>query len=283
MILTNYKSDNYYARVNQTKIYVDYVNSLVKIVNFHNISVQSIRRLVHFASRQHLGKITCNCNIESLKNFIEAGFQLEGKIDSYFKGENAFCMSYFISRKRKLYINYSRENLILKQSLNTQNGSPYNNTLKYNIRYAEESDAKQMVELFSNIFSTYPDSLFDEEYLKETINKKVLYKVAIYNGKIISAASAYLNEENLNAEITNCATHPNYRSKGVLSSIISSLESDLKTMGYMGLYSLSRATCTGINFVLSKNNYKFRGRLINNCNIYGNFEDMNIWVKNFPN
>ncbi|MBV4422151.1 putative beta-lysine N-acetyltransferase [Clostridium tyrobutyricum] len=283
MILTNYKSDNYYAKINQSKIYVDYVNSLAKIVDFHNISVQNIKRLVHFASRQHLGKIIYNCDAASFKNFIKAGFKLEGKIDSYFKGESAFCMSYFISKKRKLYNKHSMENLILIQSLNAESTFVPDTTLKYNIRYAEKRDAKQMSELFSKVFFECPSPLFDEKYLKDNMNKRILYKTAVYNGKIISAASAYLNEEDLNAELINCATHPNYRNKGVVSNIISSFESDLISMGYMGIYSLSRATCTSINFALSKNNYKFRGRLINNCNIYGEFEDMNIWVKDFNN
>lgn len=276
--------NNYYTKIDQAQIYVDYTNSRVKIVKFDNISVQNIRRIVYFALKQHLGKIICNCDTESFANFVEAKFHLEGKIDGYFKGKDAFCMSYFINSSRKLYRNKDKENSFLIKSLNARNTFVYRDTnFKYHIRDANENDIKSMIELFSNVFFTYPSPVYDEEYLKKTMNKKVLYKVAVDNDKIISVASADLDEENLNAEITDCATYPEYRGQGILSNIIYSLELDLKNRGFITLYSLSRAINPGINLVLSKHDYKFKGTLINNCNICGGFENMNIWVKNINN
>ena len=274
--------NNYYVKIGKDKIFVDYINSRVKIIDFCNISVQNIKRLIHFASKQHMGKIICNCDIENLDNFIKAGFHLEGKIDGYFKGKDAFCMSYFISKDRTLYNEHSKEDLILKQSLNKKDTFIYNSdNSNYHIRNASESDIGGMIKLFSRTFSTYPSEIFSEDYLKNTLNKKVLYKVAVdNNNRIIGVASADLDRENLNAEITDCATHPHYRNKGILSNIIYFLELELKNMEFITLYSLSRAIHPGINFVLSKHGYTFRGKLINNCNICGGFENMNIWVKN---
>jgi putative beta-lysine N-acetyltransferase len=272
--------NNYYTKIEQAKVYIDYTNSRVKIVKFQDISVQNIKRIIHFASKQHLGKVICNCTIESFGNFAEAGFHLEGKIDSYFKGNDAFCMSYFISSSRKLYRNRDKENLFLIQSLNVNNTFKYNgDNSKYSIRNANENDIKEMVKLFTDTFFTYPSPVYDENFIRETMNEKVLYKVAVENGKIISVASANMDKYNLNAEITDCATYPQYRTKGILSNLIYALELDLRDMGFITLYSLSRAINPGINFALSKHNYKFRGRLINNCDICGGFEDMNIWVK----
>ena len=112
------------------------------------------------------------------------------------------------------------------------------------------------------------------------MNDKVLYKVAALNDKIIGIASADMDKENLNAEITDCATNPDCRGKGVLSNIINSLEKELKNNRFITLYSIARAINPGINIALSKQSYNYSGRLINNCNICGSFEDMNIWVKN---
>jgi beta-lysine N6-acetyltransferase len=64
-----------------------------------------------------------------------------------------------------------------------------------------------------------------------------------------------------------------------LSSLIFSLENELKQEGFYTLYSLSRAVNVGINMVLSKHGYNYTGRLIDNCNISRGYEDMNIWVK----
>ena len=272
---------NYYTKIDRTKIYVDYTNKRVKIIEFNDISAQTLKRIIHFSSKQHLGKIICNCDSKVVEIFTEAGFELEGKIDGYFKGKDVFCMSYFISSDRKICSNFSKKELLVKQCLGRKNTFKHcSDNSKYSIRNANENDIQEMVKLFSKVFLTYPSPVYDEEFLKKTMNEKVLYKVAIYNEKIIAIASADMDKENLNAEITDCATYPDYRGKGVLANIIYSLELDLKKRGFMTLYSLSRAINPSINFVLSKHNYKFTGRLINNCNICGTFEDMNIWVKN---
>jgi len=274
-------NDNYYTKIDRTKIYVDYTNKRVKIIDLNNISVQNIKRIIHFSSREHLGKIICNCDFESSKIFIEAGFYSEGKIEGYFKGKDALCMSYFISSDRKICSNFPKKELLVKQCLAVRDTFiQRSDNPKYCIRNANENDIEEMVELFSTVFSTYPSPIYDEEFLKQTMNEKVLYKVAVYDGKIIGVASADMDKENLNAEITDCATYPDYRGKGILSNIIYSLELDLKKKSFITLYSLSRAIIPGVNIVLSKHNYEYAGRLVNNCNICGTFEDMNIWVKN---
>lgn len=61
--------------------------------------------------------------------------------------------------------------------------------------------------------------------------------------------------------------------------LVHHLEQELKIKGFITLFSLSRALSTGINIVFSKHGYEYTGRLVNNCNIMGRFEDMNIWVK----
>jgi len=206
---------------------------------------------------------------------------MEGRIHGYFKGQNAFCVSYFLSSQRKISSNLHIEELLVEQCLELKDAFIYeSNKSEYCIRDAEEKDIKEMVKLFSVVFSAYPSPVYNEEYLMETMNGNVLYKVADHNGKIVGIASADMDKDNLNAEITDCATYPDYRGKGILSNIIYSLELDLKKKGFITLYSLCRAINPGINIVLSKHNYKFTGRLINNCNICGAFEDMNIWIKN---
>ena len=65
----------------------------------------------------------------------------------------------------------------------------------------------------------------------------------------------------------------------MLSSIILSLEVALAHQRIKTLYSLSRAMSYGMNIILSRNNYQYAGRMIKNCNIMGDFEDLNLWVK----
>lgn len=274
--------NDYYTTIDDTKIYIDNISKRVKILNSSNISVQSLKKIICFSSSKQMGKIICNSDIANSELLIQAGFCVEGKIEGFFKGKDALCMSYFIDSKRKVSSDSAQKDMLIDKSLNIQNTyrKSINNTTSYSIRTATPKDTDQIIELFSTVFSTYPSPVYEEDFLKETMNGKVLYKVAVLEGKIIGIASADMDTDNLNAEITDCATYPEHRGKGILSNIIYQLEEELKNMNFITLYSLSRAINPGINMVLSKHNYKYTGRLINNCNICGAFEDMNIWTKN---
>jgi hypothetical protein len=110
-----YKSnDNYYTNINRTKIFVDSTNKRIKILDFNSISIQNLKRIIHYASKQHFGKIICNCDSDCFETFMNAGFHLEGKIDGFFKGKDAFCMSYFISSDRKICSNFAKKDLLVK-------------------------------------------------------------------------------------------------------------------------------------------------------------------------
>ena len=83
MLINRPKSDyDYHTKIDENDIYVDHTNNRVKIINFNNISLQSVKQIIHFASNHHLNKIICNCDINSYKTLFNSGFQLEGKIDA---------------------------------------------------------------------------------------------------------------------------------------------------------------------------------------------------------
>ena len=45
---------------------------------------------------------------------------------------------------------------------------------------------------------------------------------------------------------------------------------------------MARARSYGMNAVFHGMGYEFMGRLVNNCDIFGAYEDMNIWVRRLP-
>ena len=268
------------CKVKGVKFYLDETNKRVKIGSRKSVPVKDLEAIIKFASEHGAGKVLCNCLKDELGVFYDAGFILEGKIEGFFRGDSAYCMSCFICDQRKQNHNHEDENAIIGKCLAVKGTYEYNEKdFKYIIRDAGEQDINDIVALFSEVFSTYPTPVYDEEYIRDTMNGKILYKVAVCDGKIIGMASADLDCKNLNAEITDCATHPEFRGKGILSNIIYFLEQDLRRKGYITLYSLARAVNPGVNIALSKHDYKFKGRMVNNCNICGSFEDMNIWVK----
>lgn len=262
------------------KVFIDIHNERVKLTKYTGNISKITNHLKEICLKKNLGKIICIISENDKSKFLNNGFITEGTIEGYFKGENGYWVSYFCSENRKFSTHIEEENQIIEQALRVKDHYNYSELKDFYIRDGNKSDAKNLTSLFKNVFKTYPTPMENEDFIKEIIGDKVLFKVAEINGEIVSAASADINKDFLNAEITDCATLNQYRGMGLLSNLIYNLEQDLKKNKFLTLYSLSRAISPGINIVLSKHNYKYTGRLINNCKIMSGFEDMNVWVKN---
>lgn len=266
-----------------SKLYLDFANSRLKIIGLpnvaSNIAQKRIENLKDYAANLNLGKVLCNCLIKEQETFLACGFKEEGRIDGFFDGKDACCMSFFTDREREISKDQQKKNDIIDMCLNNP---PKLNTgidQSITIRKAQKEDIPQIKDLLENIFKTYPSPIFDECYLENIMDRKTMFMVAERKGEIISVASAEMDQKNKNAEITDCATNPDFRGQGLLTHLIAQLEHALKENNFKTLYSLSRAIEPGINMALRKMQFIYRGRMINNCNISGGFEDMNIWVK----
>lgn len=220
-----------------------------------------------------------NCHKHQINIFEECGFVAEGVIDGFFQGEDATCMSLFLDKRRENSLYEEKENRIIDYCVKNTNRFELTKNKNYTMRQAVPDDIPQMIQLFQAVFETYPTPIFSREYLQKVMRDHVLFMVAEEERKIISIASADLDKQHMNAEITDCATYPKYQGRNIVSELIFQLETHLKHNGFATVYSLSRANNLGINRSLSKLGYMYRGRLINNCNICGGFEDMNIWIK----
>ena len=271
--------ENYYNYINDVKLYVDYTNERLKILDYSCISKDTLMTIIEFAKNESLGKVISNCRTKFLDYFKNCNFKVEGVINGFFDGEDALCVSFFIDKKREISKYSEEEDKIIYKSVVENKKNSKIKKHNHLIRTAGLSDIPQMIKLFSNVFETYLSPVFSIDYLEKVMNDNILFKVAVENDKIISIASADMDKCNMNAEITDCATYPEHRGKGILTNLISDLEQELQQSGFNILYSLSRAINPGINKSLANLDYKYCGRLVNNCHICGTYEDMNIWVK----
>ncbi|HAU32396.1 MAG: GCN5-related N-acetyltransferase [Desulfotomaculum sp. 46_296] len=282
--VAQYRScENYDTTVKGAKVYVDYINKRLKILDYQNSSENVITEIINFAEEKGLGKIIFNCRSWFLQTFRDRGFVVEGIIKGFFQGEHAYCVSYFIDPGRKSTLSKAKGDYILSQCLSESKQNYPPGKYNHRIRQADAGDIPEMIKLFAKVFKTYPSPIFNRDYLGKVMLEQALYKVAEEDGEIISVASADMDKLNLNAEITDCATFPEHRGKGIMRHLISAIETDLLKKGFCTVYSLSRAVNPGINKTLSRLEYKYGGRLVNNCHICGGFEDMNIWVKKLEN
>lgn len=149
----------------------------------------------------------------------------------------------------------------------------------YALRLASLEDAPRMAALYREVFPSYPFPIHDPAYLAETMATHVRYFLVETQGKLVALASGELDAEAWAAEMTDFATHPSQRGKGLASSLLYSVEQTLVAEGVMTGYTIARAVSEGMNRTFARGGYAFGGTLVNNTQISGRIESMNVWHK----
>ena len=219
---------------------------------------------------------------ESLsEEFINQNYKVEAEIDNFYKGkEKCLFLSKFLIDERaikKRVVNLD-EVLKIAKSKSITSKTPVLGQ-HYVIKLLSEKNAVEMSELYKDVFDSYPFPIFDPEYLVETIKDNIEYAGIFYKNRLVSIASAEKYSDYLNAEMTDFATHPNFLGNSFSLVLLKFLETKLIKQNYKTLYTIARARSKAMNITFRKCGYNFSGTLVNNTNISGDIESMNVWYK----
>lgn len=216
--------------------------------------------------------------------FLNCGYSKEAKIPNLYSGEqDAVFLAAYLSKDRRME-NNSHENEKIYQ-LSVQKQMPpesiqmpplENNFSLHNLTL---DDIPEIAALYNTVFQSYPFPINEPEYISETMESHVDYFGIITDGKLIALSSLEKDIKYLNAEMTDFATLSEWRGYGLASHLLAHMEKEAKEKGIKTTYTISRAESPGMNITFTKNAYQYGGRLINNTNIYGHIESMNIWYK----
>jgi putative beta-lysine N-acetyltransferase len=232
------------------------------------------------AQEKGYSKLIVKARQEHVPLFIENGFNYEGWIQGYFNGTDAHFLTIYLEVERKISTHWCIEDQIIaavraKKAALSLSPLPSD----YRIRKADDQDASELAALYRTIFTVYPTPLHEVPYIEKLLTTGAMFYVIEHDGNIVSAASAEINHTYHNAELTDCATLPDHRQYGLMKHLLRQLETELKRQGIFCAYSLARAQSYGMNAAFHQLGYRYGGRLANNCYIYSDLEDMNIWVK----
>ncbi len=147
------------------------------------------------------------------------------------------------------------------------------------LRLASPKHCNEMAELYRQTFASYPFPIHDPEYLSATMATNVLYAGIWTDSKLLALASAEIDHHNGNAEMTDFATDPEWRGNGLASLLLQHLEKELLPLDIKTGYTIARAPSYGMNICFAQNGYQFSGTLVNNTQISGSLESMNVWHK----
>ncbi|MBI5609268.1 MAG: putative beta-lysine N-acetyltransferase [Deltaproteobacteria bacterium] len=225
-------------------------------------------------------KIIATATVSDWQEFLRFGYVLEAVATGFHRGADAFIVSKFRSQVRLASPSLMDEILLIERLMaEVAVGQPRPVPAGCRVRLAVPADIPQLVALYQRVFATYPSPLLHVSYLEHIFADENLFAVCERDGQVIAAASAELHPGALAAELTDCATAPPERGKGLMSHLLLLLEDELRQRGYLCAYTLARAPSFGMNAVFRRLGYAFGGRLVNNCTICGTFEDMNCWTK----
>ena len=242
-----------------------------------------IGELDKLASKNKYSKIFAKIKNKHKDLFLENGFEVEATAPLFFSGEEdcLFVCKYPIPERKELNEEIKAiidENLAIAV-LKAGTAKDYILPEGFTMRKLGKEDVSQLAALYKIVFATYPFPIHEESFLLDTMESHVDYYGIFKGDKLVAASSAEKYESYLNAEMTDFATNPKFLGHGFAVGLLQMMEQEMNNSGYKMLYTIARSMSPGMNITFSKLNYKFGGTLINNTNISGNIECMNIWYK----
>jgi putative beta-lysine N-acetyltransferase len=265
------------------KILLSPLNQRIQVLDYEANNTESlVKTLGNGASDADFGKVFLKAPVHEQAGFEEAGMVAEATINGYFAGQPAVVMSLFLDDERSQRPFADEEESILASICSKPTSTPPSETPDgHAMSRATVADADDLAGLYDRVFASYPFPITEPDYLVSTMETNVVYRI-VRNpaGEIVAAASAEIDLEHHNAEMTDFATLPETRGLGLAQHLLSALEADMAERRICNLYTIARARSAGMNRVFFNNDYSRTGTLVNNCHIAGGFEDMHVWCKN---
>jgi putative beta-lysine N-acetyltransferase len=239
-------------------------------------------RLEALAREKGYGKIFAKIPAPAWPAFKSARYRKEAVVPGLFHGRTD---GYFIAR----YFSAARQaDPAMNAGLNvsgppadiTAAGSPDRSDREQpHVRVCQPPDAEAMSALYRQVFKTYPFPIHRPEYLVQMMRRGVRYFGIAIGGKMAALAAAEIDLRRANVEMTDFATRPRWRGRGLAGMLLRRMDREAKGQGIKTAYTIARAASVGMNAVFQQNGYRYAGFLKNNTQISGGIQSMVVWYK----
>lgn len=240
-----------------------------------------IVKVDELALKNDYSKIIAKVPAPLKTGFEAAGYAQEAHVPYFFNGrEDVYFMAKYRGCDRARLDNSGLIQDVLQNARSAKvTADPLSLPSRYSAKILSPADAEQLAALYSTVFESYPFPIWDPEFLMSAMADETVFFGTFDNGSLIAASSCEMNAAALYVEMTDFATHPEYRAQGLASYQLHKMEDEMTKRGIKTAYTIARAVSYGMNKTFSKSGYTFSGTLINNTNISGHLESMNVWYK----
>ncbi|MBD1400732.1 putative beta-lysine N-acetyltransferase [Pelovirga terrestris] len=234
-------------------------------------------------ARHDYSKVFAKIPATSKAPFLQAGYRVEAQVPGFYQGEidGLFLANYPQPERQN-----DPDAAVVAQVLDAaraKTGSAVPVGLPddgvHQCRLAQKDDCSAMADLYQRVFSSYPFPIHDPDYLAETMTDHVIYAGIWKEDELLALASAEVDTAGAHAEMTDFATDPACRGKGLAHLLLAELETLMAQEMIQTCYTIARATSFGMNITFAKSGYQYGGTLVQNTQISGGLESMNVWYK----
>lgn len=250
---------------------------LLKLGSSPDVAARSLSDL---ALAEGYSKVIAKVPEVMLDAFKAQSFEEEVRVPNMYshRGDGVFVTKYLMHERRDEPLGPTFESVRMLAQKKANDG--YKELPEgYAITPLQKNDIPEMVDLFQQVFKKYPFPVHEAAFVEQTMNEGTHYWGARLDGQLVALASAEVDSDVKNVEMTDFATLPEHRSTGLASALLAEMESAMCTMGIMTAYTIARAISPGMNITFARAGYLYCGRLPNNTCIANGIESMNVWSK----
>lgn len=239
-----------------------------------------IKTVNELAEKNNYSKIFAKIPSVVLAEFLKDGYVSEAFIKGYYNGkEDAFLLSKYLLKERSVLNNKFEIESIISTANSKKNTLPSQTNKEYKIIICSKQYAREMADIYKLVFKSYPFPIHDPKYIEQTMDDNIIYFGAVYNEKIIALSSSEMDKQAQSVEMTDFATVPEYLGKATALQLLKEMEKHMIANNIITSYTIARSESAGMNITFARNGYNYSGTLINNTNIAGKIESMNVWYK----
>jgi len=259
-----------------------HVNNRIYVTRLSREDVpRIISPLDALAEREGYSKIFVKVPDSSVSVFTDAGYIVEATVPFFFCGEEsaAFMAKYFDPRRAVVTDSREIADVLSVAMSGASQEFPPGLPENFSLVHASPGDAGEIAAIFRSVFDTYPFPISDPGFITASMRNDVRYFCIRHAGRIIAVASCEVNRDAENVEMTDFATDPLFRGKGLAGHLLHAMDAAMKKERVLLAYTIARARSYPINVTFSRAGYHFGGTLPNNTQICGAMESMNVWYK----
>ena len=236
-----------------------------------------VRQAESLALREGYGKIFSRVPAFAAEPFQVSGYILEASVpDMYGPLLDGYFLRKFLEAGRMERSEERVEARIRARALVAR--AEERDVTVQAVSRARLEDLPLLAALYAEVFPVYPFPIQDPAFLREEQGSgAAVYFLIREAGRIIAAGSYEPDRRYGYAEMTDFATLPEARGRGLASALLQAMEAHARETGIRVAYTIARAESASMNLVFGRAGYTYGGVLVNNTLIGRSIESMHVW------